>query len=130
VIDRFLTIGATFDWISPALSVIDELLFGELYRFQIEPCRYSGVEIARALRKKNVNAKARMVVDGKIVIDVRMKDAVKAQILLNTWKVPVLNPLPRKRPRRSGRKRLYHCKHCGTRYKQWRNKCSQCGAPM
>jgi len=98
--EKILEVGAAFDWISPMASLLDELLFGPNYTFCIAVCSLTGREITSVLRKRKVNVGTTMIVDDTIMIDVRMKDAVKAQIILNRLGIPVLNPLPRKRRRR------------------------------
>jgi hypothetical protein len=144
MLDKLLTIGAGFDWISPVASVLDELLFGPVYTFLIPVCHLTGHEITSYLHKKGVPTKTAMIVDNTIMINVRMTHAVAAQIQLNILGVPVLNPLPKKKRRSQPQKRevrkprkrrrrtmgSYQCGHCDNRYLSRRTKCKNCGAPM
>lgn len=134
MLDAILGIGASFDWISPFSKLVDRLISGPRHTFHIPYKRspWSGREIQHALRKNKIKVGIGMVVGDTILLDVRLKQARYAQSLLERWGIPIDNPLPTqvKKRQRYVSAASYQCKHCGTRYRRWRSKCSQCGAPI
>jgi hypothetical protein len=107
MIDKFLEVGAGFDWISPLLGFLGDALNGPAYTFLIpyDSCPVSGHEIGRILRKRGVRSWGRMIVSGTIMVSVRLQKARWAQQILEQAGVPLENPLPEMAGRPSRRSR-------------------------
>ncbi len=108
MIDKFLEVGAGFDWISPLLGFLGDALNGPAYTFLIPyvSCPVSGHEISRMLRKRGVRSWGRMIVSGTLMVSVRLEKARWAQQILEQAGVPMENPLPEMagRPARRSRR--------------------------
>ena len=96
MIDPILEAGSTFDWISPLAGWLGDRLNGPSHTFLIpyDSCPLSGREIAWMLGKRGVKSWGHMVVSGTFMISVKLKDARRAQQLLEEAGVPIENPLP------------------------------------
>lgn len=103
MLDKSIQVGASFDWISPMLSIIGSVINGPSYTFLIpyDSCPMSGHDVARLLRKRGVQSWGRMVVSGTLMVSVRLEKARWAQHLLEQAGVPVENPLAEQDRRRS-----------------------------
>jgi hypothetical protein len=96
MLDSLLDVGASFDWISPMLGFLGDVMNGPSHTFLIPygSCPISGYQIARMLRKRGVKSWGRMIVSGTFMITVRLEKARWAQHLLEQAGVPIENPLP------------------------------------
>lgn len=96
MLDELLEAGASFDWISPLLSIAGDILNGPSHTFLIpyDSTPLSGREIAWMLGKRGVKTWGMMVVSGTLMVSVRLNQARWAQHLLEQAGVPVENPLP------------------------------------
>lgn len=84
-----LEVGSAFDWISPLVSVIGDVVNGPSYTFLIpQNCGHSGREIIRLLRQRGVNSWGHMIVQGTIMISVRQTQARWAQHILAQAGIP------------------------------------------
>lgn len=107
MIDTLLEVGTSFDWISPVLGFLGDILNGPSHTFLITyaSCPLSGHEIARMLHKRGIKSWGHMIVSGTVMITVRLEKARWAQHLLEQAGVPIENPLPEKLHDRSNRQR-------------------------
>jgi hypothetical protein len=107
MLDKFLEVGAGFDWISPLLGFLGDAMNGPSHTFLIpyDSCPMSGRDVARLLRKRGVKSWGLMIVSGTLMVSVRLEKARWAQHLLEQAGVPVENPLPQKAGSRSARRR-------------------------
>jgi hypothetical protein len=96
MLDTFLQIGATFDWISPIAALVGDMMNGPSHRFLIPygSSPLSGREIAWMLGKRGVKSWGHVVVSGTLTVSVRLNQARWAQHLLEQEGVPIENPLP------------------------------------
>ena len=106
MLDKFLEVGAGFDWISPLLGFLGDAMNGPSHTFLIpyDSCPMSGHDVARLLRKRGVKSWGLMIVSGTVMVSVRLEKARWAQHLLEQAGVPIENPLPQKTRTRSGRR--------------------------
>ena len=107
MIDKLLEVGAGFDWISPLLGFLGDVMNGPSHTFLIpyDSCPVSGHEIGRMLRKRGVKSWGRMIVSGTIMVSVCLEKARWAQQILEQAGVPIENPLPEPVRRQSARRR-------------------------
>ncbi len=113
MIDKILSIGASFDWISPVASVIGDIMNGPSHTFLVpyDSSPLSGREIAWMLSNRGIKSWGHMVVSGTFMISVRLSQSRWAQHLLDEAGVPIDNPVAvpdrsvRARRRRSSRVR-------------------------
>lgn len=86
MIDKFLEVGAGFDWISPLAAIIGDLAHGPAHVFWIERagCPMSGREIEFMLRRRGVATWGAMVLDGSIRLSVKQSQARWAAHLLES----------------------------------------------
>lgn len=103
MIDRFLEVGASFDWISPLASVLGDMMNGPSHTFLIpyDSSPLSGREIALMLGKRGVKSWGHMVVSGTLMVSVGLSQARWAQHLLEQAGVPLENPVEAQGHRRS-----------------------------
>jgi hypothetical protein len=96
MLERFLEIGASFDWITPLGSILGDLLNGPSHTFLIPygSSPLSGREIGWMLGKRGVKCWGLMVVSGTLMVSVRLGQARWAQHLLEQAGVPIENPVP------------------------------------
>ena len=92
MIDKVLGIGASFDYISPAIKVLGDLAHGGGYTFTFPLCDIPPREIELTLRREGVGTWGLMHVDGTTMISVRKRQAAWAYALLKRHDVPVENP--------------------------------------
>ena len=105
MIDKMLTIGATFDFISPLAKVLGDVAHGGGYTFTFPACQMTPREIEAALRHRGITTWGLMHVDGTTMITVRKSDAGRASQVLQQHGVPVENPAagqPQPRKARGG----------------------------
>ena len=93
---ELLQLGTTFDWISPTLSVAQDLANGPSYTFLIpQDCGWTGHEIARLLRRRGVKTWGHMIVNGRFMITVHKPQAEFARYLLQQAGLPSgIDPAP------------------------------------
>ena len=93
MIDKFLTIGCLFDWITPTVAFIQDFFYGPIGDFGIPANPYWGRrEIKRLLRYYGVKVWGLMYnYSGDILMfTVRKQQAVLAYYLLQRAGVPIL----------------------------------------
>jgi hypothetical protein len=91
MIDRILSFGATFDWITPAASLLQDILNGPSCGFGVPAdAGFSARNIERLLTAKGVKTWGLMVVDDLIIFRVRRAQARWAKYLLERARVPIL----------------------------------------
>jgi hypothetical protein len=104
--DRLLAAGATFDWISPLVSLVQDITNGPGHIFFVDLyAGYSINDIKGLLRGHGVKVWGDMIVDNMIAVTVRKKQAHWAQYLLEREGVPLLAgqlATPENRSHRSG----------------------------
>jgi hypothetical protein len=123
MLDRFLEIGASFDWITPLASILSDALNGPSHTFLIPygSSPLSGREIGWMLGKRGVKCWGLMVVGGTLMVSVRLNQARWAQHLLEQAGVPSENPAPAQRKAgRQGRTGSAHRQGQGRRASKWR----------
>jgi hypothetical protein len=114
MLDKMLEVGACFDWITPLVTVVQDLANGPGHTFLIpHECGWSGRDIAELLRRRGVKSWGHMVVDHTLILRVRQKQARWAQYLLQSAGIPLeggtvaptsargAKPSPRPRERRA-----------------------------
>lgn len=93
MIDRLLSAGSTFDWISPLIAFIKDAANGPSHTFLIPAgSGRSGIEIERLLRSRGVQTWGLMMVNDTTMITVPKTEASWAQYLLDEHEVGVENP--------------------------------------
>jgi hypothetical protein len=94
--DSMLGLSARFDWFSPLVRVLGDLMNGPSHTFLIpyQACPFSGREISWMLSKRGVKSWGHMVVSGTLMFTVRQSQAQWAQHVLGQAGVPIENPLP------------------------------------
>ena len=111
MIDNVLGIASTFDWISPLVGVVGDLMNGPGHTFLIpwQSCPMSGYEVQGLLRKRGIKTWGLQIVANTLMVSVRLAQARYAQHILEQAGVTIENPLPdapqrqrQKRARRSG----------------------------
>ena len=93
MLDKFLTIGCLFDWITPTIAFIQDFLYGPKSDFGIPANPYWGRrEIKRLLRHYGVNVWGLMYnYNAEILMfTVRRQQAILAYYLLQRAGVPLL----------------------------------------
>ena len=96
--DKLLRIGTAFDWISPLLAYIGDLLHGPNVTFGIvEGAGWSGFEVQHLLRSHGVKTWGLMAVNdgrsptgGTVLITVPERQALRARYVLERAGVPLL----------------------------------------
>ena len=89
--DRLLAAGATFDWISPLVSLVQDVTNGPGHIFFVDLyAGYSVNDIKGLLRDHGVKVWGDMVVDNMIAVTVHKKQAHRARYLLEREGVPLL----------------------------------------
>jgi len=87
--DELLQIGTIFDWISPTLSIVQDVANGPSHTFLIpQDCGWTGMEIANLLRRRGIKTWGHMIVNGTFMITVRQPQAQFAQYLLEQAGLP------------------------------------------
>jgi hypothetical protein len=87
---RIAEVGSAFDWISPVLSVVQDVANGPSHTFLIpDDSGWSGHEIARHLRDHGVKCWGLMIVSGTLMVSVRAAQAGWAQYLLDRAGIPI-----------------------------------------
>lgn len=104
MLDRIFEISAYFDWISPLMACIQDVVNGPAYTFRVpEACGWSGLQIERMLHDHGVRIWGQMIVKHTLLFTVRLAQARWAQYLLQRAGISIDNPLlsspTRRRPR-------------------------------
>jgi hypothetical protein len=90
-VDKWLSLGATSDWISPLTAMIQDWLNGPPHDFYIDwNAGWSVNEIKKLLKRNHVRVWGAGLVDGMIVFSVRQVQASRVQSLLEQKGVPIL----------------------------------------
>ena len=88
-----LQLGTVFDWISPTLSIVQDVANGPSHTFMIpQDCGWTGMEIANLLRRKGIKTWGHMIVNGTFMITVRGQQAEFANYLLQQAGLPSGEP--------------------------------------
>jgi len=78
-----LQLGTVFDWISPTLSIVQDVANGPSHTFMIpQDCGWTGSEIARLLQRRGIKTWGHMIVNGTIMITVRKQQSEFARYLM------------------------------------------------
>ena len=89
MLEELLELGTIFDWISPTLSVAQDLANGPSHTFLIpQDCGWTGMEIANLLRRRGIKTWGHMIVNGRFMITVRQPQAEFAHYLLQQAGLP------------------------------------------
>jgi hypothetical protein len=90
MLDKVLEVGACFDWITPLITVVQDLANGPGHTFLIpNDCGWSGRDIEDLLRRRGVRSWGHMVVKHSLMLRVRQKQARWAQYLLERAGIPL-----------------------------------------
>jgi hypothetical protein len=90
MLDKFLEIASTPDWITPLAGMIQDRVNGPAHMFLIpDDCGWSGFEIRRLLKRHGVKTWGLMVVDNLILVSVRLAQAHYAQYILLREQIPI-----------------------------------------
>lgn len=107
MIDTVEDIGGKFDWISPAIGTVKDLMNGPSHCFliPIDGCPLSGREIDIMFKRRQIKHWGMMIVDNTLMVSVKLSQAAYAQHLLEQEGVHSENPLPEQgKPKRGKRK--------------------------
>ncbi len=87
--EELLELGTIFDWISPTLSIAQDLANGPSHTFLIpQDCGWTGMEIANLLRRRGIKTWGHMIVNSTFMITVRQPQAEFAHYLLQQAGLP------------------------------------------
>jgi hypothetical protein len=90
MLDKLLELGSVFDWISPVAGMIQDRINGPAHTFLIPvDCGWSGFDIEHLLKRYGIKSWCRMIVNGHIMITVRLAKAPWAQYLLLQAQIPI-----------------------------------------
>ena len=93
--DAILDYGTVFDWISPVIAFIQDLLYGPSAAFLVpEDAGWSGREIQKLLSDHGIKVWGLMIVSNTIMFNVRQAQARWAEYLLLRAGVPFEGGLP------------------------------------
>lgn len=93
-IDKFFEIGVNADWISPLLSIIQDMANGPHHDFLVDwNSGWSANEIKRLLKKHGIKVWGVMVRHETIMFTVRKKQAQWAQYVLQKNGIPLMGGL-------------------------------------
>jgi len=82
-LDTILKIGSYFDYWSPLIAGVQDIVNGPSRTFLIpDDCGKSGREIEQLLRRHGIKTWGLMIVNDTIMVSVRQKQARRAQYLL------------------------------------------------
>jgi hypothetical protein len=91
--DEILEAGTVFDWISPLLAIVQDIIRGPSHTFLIPyDCGWSGRDIARLLESYGVKSWGHMVVERTFMLSVSQNQAQWAHYLLERAGILVENP--------------------------------------
>jgi hypothetical protein len=104
MLEELLELGTIFDWISPTLSIAQDLTNGPSHTFLIpQDCGWTGMEIANLLRRRGIKTWGHMIVNGTFMITVRQPQSEFARYLLQQAGLPTgIEPAPPSRRRPAG----------------------------
>lgn len=90
IIGTILDYGSALDWISPTLSIMQDITNGPSYTFLIPAdCGLSHREITNMLRQRGVKTWGHMIVNGTFMVTVRQSQEEFARTLLKQAGLPV-----------------------------------------
>jgi hypothetical protein len=90
MLDKMLEVGACFDWITPLVTVAQDLANGPGHTFLIpQECGWSGRDIAGLLRRRGVKSWGLMVVDHSLLVRVTLRQARWAEYILESAGIPL-----------------------------------------
>lgn len=88
--ERLMALGASFDWISPVVALIRDLLHGPRHGFEIGAgSPLSGLQIEQLLRDNGIRTWGLMAVDDSVLLTVPKQQARWAQYILTRNGVPI-----------------------------------------
>jgi hypothetical protein len=91
-LDKLLSVGSTPDWISPAMSMMQDLFNSPRHDFHIDlNAGWSVNGIKRLLKRHRVKMWGDMIMDEAIVFSVRRSQARRAQSILIRNRIPILS---------------------------------------
>lgn len=89
MLDKFLSVGANFDWISPLLAFLQDFKEGPSAGFRVPVAAgWSGAQIKDLLKEWGIRTWGWMIVNDIILFDVRDAQAEYAQYILERFGVP------------------------------------------
>ena len=104
MLDDLLHLIASFDLLSPVLTMIQNVANGPSHTFLIpENCGWSGRQIEHLLRSHGVKTWGLMIINRKLRITVRQAQAGWAQYLLDRERIPIAYGVVDERTRRAAR---------------------------
>jgi hypothetical protein len=90
MLDRMLSIGRAFDWISPTIGMIMNVARGPSHQIMVpQACGRTGGEITRLLRRHGIATWGHMIVHGTFMIRVKTKQARWAEYVLTRAGIPL-----------------------------------------
>jgi hypothetical protein len=90
-VNKLLSAGATLDWISPLVAIIQDLVNGPHHDFYVDwNAGWSVNEIKRLLKRNGVRVWGAMLIDSMIVFTVRQAQAARTQDVLQQRGVPIV----------------------------------------
>jgi hypothetical protein len=90
MLDELLRAATCFDWISPTLSIAQNVANGPSHTFLIPiHCGWTGREISNLLRNQGIKTWGHMIVHGSFMLTVPEKDAQFALTLMERSGLPV-----------------------------------------
>ena len=91
MLEHLVSIGSTFDWITPAAAYVQDLIRGPSFTFMVpHPCAWSGREIAHLLKRHGIRSWGLMIVKNILLITVSEHQARWASYLLQREGIPML----------------------------------------
>ena len=97
-LETMLEAGSTLDWISPILSIAQDIANGPSHTFLIPAdCGRSHREITKMLRQRGIKTWGHTIVNGTFMITVKQDQEESARFLLKKAGLPVDAGKPQKR---------------------------------
>jgi len=91
MLEHLVSIGSTFDWITPAAAYVQDLIRGPSFTFMVpHPCAWSGREIEHLLKRYGIRSWGLMIVKHILLITVSERQARWASYLLQREGIPTL----------------------------------------
>ncbi len=90
MLNKVAEVGASFDWITPLCTIIQDVVYGPAHHFLVPmDAGWSGREIEQLLRSQGVQTWGLMVIDGLLFLSVRERQARWAQHILLMEGIPI-----------------------------------------
>ena len=88
--DRILELGTTFDWVTPLIAFVQDIVAGPSFTFLVPAdCGWSGREIGRLLKRHGVRVWGMMIVSNTLMFSARKAQAQWAQYFLQREGIPI-----------------------------------------